>query len=151
MSGSRDQVDEISTHGVGHRVRTPGYALEGEDASALELDRIDVGCELEVPLQRIRGSIRVVRSARLEQLDVELLVPVLERALREQHRPIALAAVPCRTDQAQQPERARRLVEGKVKRAVCAYRRADVAAFARLVVRGQMRARRLGVRRLEQL
>src|SRR5260221_7171412 len=69
-------------------------ALEREDAPALELDRVDVGRELEMGPQRLGGAVRLVGGARVEQFDVELLVPVLERALGEQHRPVALAAVP---------------------------------------------------------
>ena len=65
----------------------------------------------------------------------------------EQHGPVALARVPRRADQPQEPRRPRRLVEREVERSVRAHRRADVAAPARLVVRGQVRARRLRRRR----
>ena len=52
-------------------------------SAALELDRVDVGRELEVVVQRVRRALGIVRRARLEQLDVELLVPVLHGALRQ--------------------------------------------------------------------
>src|SRR2546423_4727487 len=86
--------------------------LEREDAPAGELDLVDVGRELEVRVQRAGGAVGVARRAGVEQLVIELRVPVLRRAARaEQHRPVPLAAVPGGTDQAQQPARARRLVE----------------------------------------
>jgi hypothetical protein len=124
---------------------------EREDRPSFELDRVDVRRELEVVVQRARRAVAVVRLARSEQVAVQLLVPVLHRALREQNRPVALARVPRRPDQPQQPRRPRRLVEREVECAVRAHRLPDVAAAPRLVVGVQVRARRLGVARLEQL
>ena len=68
-----------------------------------QLDLVDVGGELEVVVQRARRTVAVVRLAGRDELAVELLVAVLHGPLREQHRPVALARVPRRADQAQEP------------------------------------------------
>ena len=52
-------------------------SLEREDAAAGELDSVDVCRQLEVRVQRGRGPIGIVRRAGVEQLLVELCVPVL--------------------------------------------------------------------------
>src|SRR6476646_8377250 len=75
--------------------------LKGEDRPAVELDRVDVGRELEMVAQRLRDTFGIVGGAALEQLDVELLVSVRHGALGEEDRAVPLAAVPGRTDQPQ--------------------------------------------------
>ena len=97
--------------------------------------------------QRRRRPVGIVRRTRLEQLAVEFLVPVLERAfLREEHRSVALAAVPTRSDEPQQPPRLRSLVQREMEGRVLSYRAARVGLMPRLVVGGEMGARRRLVR-----
>src|SRR5438067_12255238 len=73
-TGCGPNTDTRTTRIAPARVRRVSSLREGEDRAALELDRVDVGRELEVLPQRLRDTGGIVRAARVEQLDVELLV-----------------------------------------------------------------------------
>ena len=113
-----------------------GVALEREDAAPAELDGEDRRRELEVVVQRRARLSGSCATHALEQRRRRAPRggPAVAR-LREQRRPVALAAVPCRADQAQQPAGPRRLVEREVKGGCARTRRAHVAVVPRRVGR----------------
>ena len=112
-----------------------------------ELGLEEHACMLEMRVERVRGSLRVVGIARCEQPLVELAVQVLRLAGGgEQRWAEALRPVPDGADQRHEPRRLRGLVEREVKLGMGAHGLADVARAAHLVEALEVPAGRDAVR-----
>ena len=101
--------------------------------------------QLEMLVERVSCSLRVVHDAGREEAFVEGPVEVLRFAGGgEERRPEPLRPIPGRADQGHEPRRLGRLVEREVEVGVRTHRLPDVAGPARLVEPLQMPPGRLG-------